>query len=188
MDRQTTLAASLIALALLPGGCISRGIKEGLGIATGGKGMAIVLQPVRARARARPLGAYQRFELGKISDAMGKTPREFFRLLPVELDKQLAARRIPNLESGKTLVIEGEILHYESSGMFGHVFGPLEEAVARIRLVDKDSGRTLGEANCVGRTKESVNLGVRTKAEGMAKAVVGWIDKLYPQDKRTRED
>lgn len=188
MDRQTTLAASLIALAMLLGGCLSRGIKEGLGIATGGKGVSIVLQPVPAGAYASPLGAYERFELGKISDAMGKTPLEFFRLLPVELDKQLADKRIPNLTSGKTLVIEGEILHYESSGLSGQIFGPLEEVVARIRLVDKDSGRTLGKANCVGRTKESVNVGVPSKAEGMAKAIVGWIDKLYPEDKRVRED
>ena len=57
----------------------------------------------------------------------------------------------------------------------------LEFAVARVEFVDKDSGKVLGRSSCVGRTTERVNLGVGKKAEGLAKAIVKWIDARYPK-------
>lgn len=188
MNRGTILVGSLAGLILLAGGC-SRVFKEGLGAATGAKGVAIPLKPVAGSPSDRPLGAYERFELGSITDGInGQTPPGLLTQLPAEFEKQLAAKKLPNPASGKTLVIRGEIRHYEASGLFGQAFGPLEEVIARIELVDKDSGNVLGVANCVGRTKESINMGVRAKAEGLAKAIVGWIDKLYPDDKRTNAE
>ena len=183
------LAVCLVGLVLLAGGCASRAIKETLGVATGAKGMATPLRPVAADSSQRPLGVYERCELGKISDDMnGHSPAELLTYLPDELARQLAAKRIPNAAAGRTLTIQGKILHYEESGLFGQAFGPLEEVVARIELVDKQSGKVLGVANCVGRTKETVNLGVKSKAEGLAKAIAGWIDKRYPEDKRTAQE
>jgi len=188
MNPRTISVLSLAGLILLAGGC-SRLLKEGLGGATGAKGVAIDLKPVATTSSDRPLGAYERFELGSITDGIsGRTPADLLTQLPAEFVKQLAAKKLPNPASGRTLLIRGEILHYEASGLFGQAFGPLEEVIARIELVDKDSGNVLGVANCVGRTKESVNMGVRAKAEGLAKAIVGWIDKLYPDDKRTNAE
>ena len=183
MNRRTILVGSLAGLILLAGGC-SRLAKEGLGAATGAKGRAIPLKSVAGSPSDRPLGAYERFELGSITDGInGRTPPGLLTQLPAEFEKQLAAKRIPNAASGRTLVVRGEIRHYEASGLFGQAFGPLEEVIARIELVDKDSGKVLGVANCVGRTKETVNTGVPKKAEGLAKAIVGWVDKLYPEEK-----
>jgi len=188
MNRGTILVLSLAGLILLAGGC-SRLAKEGLGGLTGPKGVAIPLKRVAGSPSDRALGAYERFELGRITDGIhGRTPPGLLRQLPAEFQKQLAAKKLPNPASGKTLVVRGKILHYEESGLFGQAFGPLEEVIARIELVDKDSGKVLGVANCIGRTKESINMGVRAKAEGLAKAIVGWIDKLYPADKHVKTE
>ncbi len=76
------------------------------------------------------------------------------------------------------------MLHYEDSSVVGKALGPLEFVVARVQFVDKDSGKVLATVNCVGRTTTRVNLGVARKAEGLAKAIVRWIDERYPKDKR----
>jgi len=185
MVQRKLLLVTVVALASVLGGCAGRAIREGLGVAVGAKGVAIPIKAVSTANSPRPLGQYERFELGVIhDDTNGLAPPELFTKLPGELDKQLAAKRIPNAPTGKALLIRGKVLHYEHSGLFGQVFGPLEEVVARLELVDKADNRVLGVANCVGRTKETINLGVATKAEGLAKAIAGWIDRLYPKDKR----
>jgi hypothetical protein len=60
------------------------------------------------------------------------------------------------------------------------VLGPLEEVVARVTLVDRETGRTIGVANCIGRTSTRMNLGPKLKAEGLAKAVVLWLRSHNP--------
>ena len=188
MKRRTILIILLSGFMTLTGGCISRLAKEGFGAATGGKGSFTVLQPISADMNARPLGVYDRFELGSITDNMnGLAPTGLFSALPGEFAVALAGEKIPNALRGKTLLIRGKVLHYEDASMTGHAFGPLEEVVARIELVDKNTGRVIGVANCVGRTQESVNTGVSKKAEGLAKAIAKWIDKYYPQDKRIKD-
>jgi len=188
MERRAILATALAGWMLVGGGCYSRAIKEGLGVAVGARGTVTVLEDVPGES-GTALGEYKRFELGRISPGKlgSKVPPDLTALLPGEFAKALAAKKIPNASSGKTLLIRGEILHYENASLAQEVFGPLEEVVARVELVDKDTGRVLGVANCVGRTKESVNRGVRAKAEGLAKAVVAWIDKHYPKDQRVRD-
>ncbi|MDY7010611.1 MAG: hypothetical protein SVV80_07650 [Planctomycetota bacterium] len=182
MNRRTVLIILLSGFMVFTGGCISRIAKEGLGGVTGGKGSFAVLQPVSAT-----LGVYERFELTQLADDMnGMAPSELFSALPGEFAKALDEEKIPNASSGRTLLIQGKILHYENASMSGHAFGPLEEVVARIELVDKDAGKVIGVANCVGRTKESVNTGVSKKTEGLARAIVKWIKEHYPEDQRTK--
>ena len=189
MNGRAILAVPLVGFLAVASGCTGRLIKESMGVAMGAKGATTMLQPVPQGHDARPLGVYERFELGQIrDDTNGQTPAAVFSLLPGAFEKQLADKKIPNAASGKTLLIRGKVLHYEDSGLVGQVFGPLEEVVARIELVDKETGKVLGVANCVGRTQESVNIGVQTKVEGLAKAIVRWIDKLYPEEKRIREE
>ncbi|KPK81456.1 MAG: hypothetical protein AMJ81_10600 [Phycisphaerae bacterium SM23_33] len=187
MKTRTVLVVVIVGLALSAGGC-TRGIKEAAGLFTGAKGSLTVLEPISADSQARPLGAYQRFELAEFADDMnGKAPKDLFRLLPGAFDVALAGKKIPSAASGKTLLIRGKVLHYEDSSAVGMALGPLEFAVARAEFVDKDSGRVLGAANCVGVTSESVNVGVAKKAEGLAKAIVKWIDSRYPEDQRVKD-
>lgn len=187
MNRRTILIILLTGFVTLTGGC-SRIAKESIGGITGGKGSWTVLHPISTSRQARPLGVYKRFELARLTDDMnGRAPAALFSALPREFAKELAVKEIPNARSGKTLLIRGKVLHYEDASMTGHAFGPLEEVVARIEFVDKDTGKVIGVANCVGRTKESVNTGVPKKAQGLAKAIVGWIDCRYPDSQRIKD-
>ena len=63
----------------------------------------------------------------------------------------------------------------------GQAFGPLEEAVVEIKLIDKATAKEIGSATCVGRSTETVNLGLEKKAQGIAKAVVDWIQSKRPK-------
>jgi hypothetical protein len=176
------IALSLLAGCLVAAGGCSRAIKEGVGVARGAKGLYAPIDPVAPTDTARPLGEYQRFELGDFRDDFaGKTPTELFRLLPSEFEKQVAEKELPNVPGGRTLVARGRVLHYEDASLLGNAISPLEEVVARVELVDADSGRVLGVANCIGRTKETVNSGVQKKAEGLAKAIASWIADRYPK-------
>ena len=181
MRKAGLLAVALAAASVLPG-CISRGIKEGIGVVRGGRGVYAPIQPLRATGGVKPLAAYTRFELGRIGDNFGgKAPKRLGELLPAKFREQLAKRKLPNTSRGKTLVIRGEILHYEQEGMVGLAFGDFEEVIARLEMVDKSSGKVLGTANCIGRSKESINRGVDSKAEGLAKAIADWIAANYPK-------
>ena len=181
MKRTTVLILVTTVLSLAATGCMT-GVKEGAALVMGAKGNVTELQPVAADRNARPLGAYQRFELGQITDDIGgRTPSQFLSLLRGKFNEQLAEAKLPNSPTGKTLVIRGRIIHYESEDMFGMVTGPLEEVVVRAEMVDKDTGKVLGTANCIGRTTARVNKGVPKKAEGLAKAFVKWIASRYPK-------
>jgi len=173
----------MVALLLVAGGC-GRGVGEAVGGIRGGQGSCRVLKA----APAVDVGAYQRFELERIADGMeGLAPAEVFSALPAEFAKALADKKIPNAASGKTLLIRGKVLHYEGAGMLDRALGPLEQVVARIEYVDKASGKVLALANCVGRTKDNISVGPRTKAQGLARGIVRWIDERYPKDKRLED-
>ncbi|MCK4603048.1 MAG: hypothetical protein KAU28_11315 [Phycisphaerae bacterium] len=184
MKRTAVIVIVAITAILAVQGC-TRAIKETVGMARGAKGLYTPIQPVDPVKEARPLGEYTRFELGEITDDFGgKVPADLFRLLPMEFEEALAEKKLPNEPGGKTLLIRGTILHYEDACMVGTVLGPLEEVIARLELVDKDSGKVIGKGNCIGRTTETVNQGVDKKAEGLAKAIANWIDARYPKEGR----
>lgn len=175
------LMVSLVGLLALVGGC-GTAIGEGAALAMGAKGEPTTIQAVSAN-----LGVYQRFELGTITDDMGgKVPRELLTLLPGAFAKELEDEKIPNAHSGKTLLIQGKILHYQGASSMAVATAGVEFVVARIELVDKDSGQVLGVANCAGWTSKRVTLGVPEKAQGLAKAIVKWIDNRYPEDRRIK--
>ena len=183
MKKPLTLAAIAALAGLTAPGCLSTAIKEGAGVALGAKGTYLIIQPLSPDKEARPLGEYTRFELGPITDGIGgRTPSDFLSYLPKAFEDEMKDTGLPDDPSGKTLVIRGTITHYETSGMLGLAMGPMEEVIVRTELVDKASGQVLGVANCIGRTTEGVNMGVRKKAQGLAKAFAKWIEDRYPKD------
>ncbi len=177
MKNSTWMIALLSLACLLPAqGCIGRAISEGVGVVTGAKGSYMALQPVAPTPKSTALVEYTVFELSRFDvDAGLQIPVAFTDAFPHKFRHELIRQKFPAAEGNKTLVIRGRIMHYESAGMMGQLFGPFEEVVTRVELVDKTSGRVLGVANCIGRSQESVNKGPEDKAEGLAKGIVSWI-------------
>lgn len=174
------LVAGLATASVTGTGCTTA-IKEGVGIARGAKGLYVPVQPVSPDPSARALAGYGRFDMGPVIDDMGgRAPRRLIDDLPGEIARRLAEAQLPDEPGGKTLVIRGRILHYEDASTLAMVLGPVEEVVARMELVDRDTGAVLGVANCIGRTTERVNRGLDKKTEGLAKAIVAWIVARYP--------
>jgi hypothetical protein len=179
------LLASLALAAALSAGCTGRLITEGKESVLGAKGIVAGESGMTPPAEFM-LAQYRHFELAGFTDDMnGHVPPELFSHLSSEFSKQLADKGIPN-SSGKTLLIRGRVLYYEDASTLGTVLGPFEEAVARVEFVDKDSGRTLTDCYCVGRTESLRQKGARGKAEGLAKAITTWIAKRYPKAQKVK--
>ena len=173
------LAASVACVAP---GCVGQVFKEGSGVVMGAKGTFMPIVPLAGANVDRPLGAYTHFELGTITDEIGgRIPPEFVPLLEAAFPQQLRKAGLPDSPGGRTLLLRGAVIHYESSSTMGFVLGPLEEAIVRTEMVDKATGKVLATANCLGRTEARVNAGAREKAEGVAKGMVKWIESGFPE-------
>lgn len=169
---------SLVALSSMAG-CMSRAFKEATEF--GGKGSYSEISPLPGGPGSTPLGAYTMFELEQLADdSGGHTPQEMFAALPDAFAEAISEKGLPHT-SGKTLLVRGTVIYYESANLVGQAFGPLEEVVARVQLVDEATGRVLGEANVVGRTKTTRNQSPRQKAVGLARGIVKWIDENFPE-------
>ena len=180
---RTTL---LMALALLipAGGCASRAFKEVT--ESGGQGSYLEVSSLASRS-STPFADYTRFQLEPLTDESGgNTPPEVFSLVSSYFREELLERRLPDVE-GKTLIIRGAIWHYEKEGLFGQLFGPQEEAIARVQFVDAESRRVLVTANIVGRTKTTRNQGPGGKARGIARGMVKVIDDRFPEANKIPE-
>jgi hypothetical protein len=153
-------------------GCM-RGAQEIVAEFRGAEG---VVSPLDA---GTSLASYSNFELGETkNDIGGQLPPRFTAYLR-QADKQL-----PQDPRGRTAVICMEVLYFELQGTYGKIMKPLEEVVVRAQIVDKKSNRVLATANLVGRSTEYNTAGTQKKAEGLAKAIVEWIQMYYPGGKR----
>jgi hypothetical protein len=183
MKTRNLVLVLLTAGLVFSGGCVSRIAKEGLGAATGAKG-SFYESPSMGHEGAKPLAGYQDFQVGRVEDAFkGRTPRQLLSSLPQEIRQNLRKESLPTGKGGKTCVINVSVLYYEQAGAMGQVFGPLEEVIAEVQLVDKNDDRVVGNAICVGRSTTTANQGVEKKAQGLAKGVVNWIKSRYPNMK-----
>jgi hypothetical protein len=171
----------MVACLSVSTGCMSRAIKEGIGVATGAKGMWVVSSGLSGGEAAAPLAAYTRFEVQSFADQSPlAVPSLINARLPQYVAEQLQEKKIPNEAGGRTLTVRGTFIYYEdASQATDQVFGPFEEVIARVQLVD--GGQVVGEAVCVGRSTQTVNMGADKKAQGLAKAIANLIDKHYPK-------
>lgn len=185
MFRRIALAA-VIALGLAAGGGCSRAISEGMEKTLGPTGIVSPMDPRWPEKDQMYLASYRNFELEQpIKSQFPDTPAEFMHYFPIKLNEQLAGKSLPTDRNGKTLLIDVDILGYQSVSSYQKAWGPTEEVVARVTLKDKASGKIVGRAICFGRTYQSVGLGPKWKAWGLARAIVnGWIDKYYPKEGR----
>ena len=176
--------ATLTGLMLLSQGCVGRVVGEGAEKTLGPKGAYWQEKPLAAGKDAKPLGVYKRFELGTVKNDFGKNvPSDLIPKFREEFAKELKEAKLPEEAAGKTLLINVTIIHYESADTTDNVLGPLEQVVAHVEMVDKDSQQVLASGNAIGRTGKTVGMGVDWKARGLAKALVKWIGDYYPKGK-----
>ena len=175
------LALVLLACAMISTGCVSRAIKEGVGVAFGPKGVSVPIQPIAENMA----GKYYVFQVEPFADETPSgVPQIVKDTLAPQVQQKMAefydSRKILPQTGAESLTIRGSFIYYEdANNTTDQVFGPFEELLARVRLY---SGRRLvGEAYCVGRSTESVNKGPEKKAQGLAKAIVNWIATAYPK-------
>lgn len=182
MNRLRFFALAVAAALLLTSGCASRIFKETTEF--GGRGSYTLVKPTSAGLSAYTLADYTDFELTRLGDKTGgQTPPQVFAIMPMAFEKALAKANLPR-SGGKTLLIRGDVWYYEKAGLFGQMFGPFEEALARVEFVDKASGRVIGEANIVGRTKTTRNQGPEQKGRGLARGIVKLIDDHFPPSRK----
>ena len=174
--------AVLVGLAMWSSGCMGRLVGEGAEKALGPKGDYWEEQPLAASKKLKVLDAYGRFELGAVQNDYGRNlPSDFIPKFKAEFAKQLKESRLAKAPPGKTLVFNVSLVHYEVADTTDNVLGPLEQVVARVTLVDKDTQQVLATGNAIGRTGKTVGLGVDWKARGLAKALLKWAMDYYPK-------
>jgi hypothetical protein len=179
--HSVVLWAPLAAVLPLAGGCFTAA-KEGIGVATGPKGVYAQTQRLAPGDTSTVLAPYGRFELeGFQDDFAGQAPPALLEYLPLHFRRQLAQHKLLPNDEGKTLLVRGTVIYYQSVGTVGGVvLGDIEQVVTRVELVDQGSQQVLGQAICVGLSTDRVNMGVEKKAEGLAKAIVQWIADNCP--------
>jgi hypothetical protein len=189
MKSLCSLSVALLAgLMLLSQGCVGRVVGEGAEKALGPKGAYWQEKPLAASKDSKVLASYRRFELGTVKNDFGKNvPSDFIPKFRSEFAAELKEARLPSDSSGKTLLINVSVIHYETADTTDNVLGPLEQVVAHVDLVDKDSQQVLASGNAIGRTGKSVGMGVDWKARGLAKALVKWISDYSPKSKEDEE-
>lgn len=170
--------AGVLTIVLAAGscGCVGRAVNEGVGLATGPTGLFMQIETI-----TKSLDDYAGFELERFQDDTGgRIPDEFWTALEESFEAELATRRLP--DGGETtpfVRVRGWVMHVETNSLTGLVLGDFEEVMMRAELIDAQTGDLLGRANLIGRSDDSVNRGIRKKAQGAARALAAWIDAYY---------
>lgn len=183
MRKVATLHVFVLSMAAVASqGCLGRMIGEGAEGAMGPKGAYFEEQPVAATKDAKKLSSYGKFELGTVTNEYGRNvPAEFMAEFPKQFADKLKGSKLSKSKGSDTLVFNVSIIHYEEADMTDNVFGPLEQVVAHVELVDKGSGAVVASGNAIGRTGKTVGLGPKAKAEGLAKALIKWAEDYYKE-------
>jgi hypothetical protein len=188
MTRWTVVVVAAIVGVLLCQGCgrlIDEGVEKGLGPTA----KTLPMEPKWPANDPNFLAQYKNFELGSLKSNFPDTPQAFMDYFPTKLQDQLLGKSLPVGKGGKTLAIDVTILAYQPVSSYSKALGPTEEVVADVILKDKESGKVVGHAICIGRTYQSVGLGVKWKAWGLSRAIVNkWIDKYYPKEGRVETE
>lgn len=173
----------MISLLVMQG-CM-RLIGEGAEAGLGPSGKYYENKMVAPSKDRTALADYRNMELVEFKNEYGQNvPNDFLRAFPIEFRRHAEGAGLLN-PGGKTIGFKVAVIHYETADMTDNVFGPLEQAVARVEMIDKDTGRVLATGNALGRTGKTVGLGPEKKAVGLAKALLKWVEDYSP--KKTKD-
>jgi hypothetical protein len=169
MTRLVTMMLAAIALTISCTGCMGRMIGEGLGVATGASGKLVTsdLSPDLMR--------YKGLTVEPIRVTPGlQVPAEMSSLIATDLATVGASRNL--MPSGQpALKVTGEIIHYETADMIDTAIGPLSEVIVQAKLIDGSSGKLIGQANLIGRSKATTSGNLKDLAAGVGKAFDKWL-------------
>jgi len=115
------------------------------------------------------LRAYSRVDFKGFKSDIGRNlPEPVLRSINDAVADRLRKTEF-NQSSGKTLVVKGDIIHFETT--------PNRYAVARVALIDPERAETVGLANVTGRaTAEAV-----TVPDEVAAGIANGVDDLLRQ-------
>jgi hypothetical protein len=186
MKRIISATALLALSGLLGPGCVGRAISEGVEKTLGPSGYCLPIEPKWPQKDQGYLAKYQSFELAPVKSEFPDTPREFMADFPTRFSSQMTSKGLPMNRPGKALQIQVTILAYQSSSStVSTALGPTEEVVARVDFVDKDAGKPIGRAICIGRTYQTIGMGTEWKSWGLCRAIVNkCLDNYYPKEGR----
>lgn len=169
MTRAMTMTLAALTVTIACTGCVGRMIKEGMGAATGASGKVVDGGPLP------DLSHYRAVTVEPVTVATDiRVPPEMSQLVQAELTSAAVDRGLA-LSGQPALTISGEIIHYETAGMVDTAIGPLAEVIVRTRLTDAGTGKIVGTANLIGRSKATVSSGAEDLADGVGKALSKWL-------------
>ncbi|NOZ23915.1 MAG: hypothetical protein GXP25_22795 [Planctomycetes bacterium] len=93
----------------------------------------------------------------------------------------LVVTTVANQPPQGTLVIQGEIVYYDPGEVNERVLGISGECelIARVSLIDKETGNIIGKVDARGIVKTTFNE-AETVSQGVAKGVAKWIKENHP--------
>jgi len=167
---------SLFAISLTSaGGCLSRAAKE---VFLSPKGFSVPKKMAAAQRRS-----YSKVQFENLTNTgISIMPADMNQILRVTLAEQIAKlkpkKSILDPAAKRVLTVRGRYVYYEEAGgMLDQAFGPFEEIIALVELVDQPSGKVIASGYCVGRTNTTKLQGPKRKAEGLSKAIIDFIRK-----------
>lgn len=169
MSRTVTMMLALAALGIGCTGCMSRMISEGAGAATGASGKMV------SSEMTPDLTKYKGLAIETISVAPGlQAPAEMPSLLQTSL-ANAGAKMGLQPEGTPSLKLSGQIAHYETAGTVDTAIGPLAEVIVRMKMIDAQSNKVIGQANLIGRSKATSSSSPKNLADGVGKALDKWL-------------
>jgi hypothetical protein len=188
MNRQWVGRKNLILLVMVGlmltsmtgcgGGMFGFGAKRLLNEVKGGEGQLVIIKDPGPAA----LMEYQNVRIERFSSQIGSalpgyTTGVIHDAVVREMVKKPKLYNLVSPESQKksTLIIRGQIIHYQASSGISSVFSSFSQLICRVELVDAASGKIIGQANCVGLSKAIARSGIEELSEGVAKAVKKWL-------------
>ncbi len=176
MKRITLLGLVAILLTSV-GGCITRAAKEAI---LSPKGFSV---PVPTKLAAAQRNSYSKVQIENFTNTgIATMPADMNQILQTTLAGQIATlkpkKAILTPSPARVLLVRGQYVYYEEAGgILDQAFGPFEEIIALVELVDQSSKKVVAKGYCVGRTGTTRLQGPKRKAEGLAKAIIDFIRK-----------
>jgi hypothetical protein len=176
MKRITLLGLVAILLTSV-GGCLGRAAKEAI---LSPKGFSV---PVASKLVGSQQSSYSKVQFEDFTNTGITTmPADMNLILRTTLAEQIAKLKPKNAiltpSPARALLVRGQYIYYEEAGgILDQAFGPFEEIIAMVELVDKPSGKVVAKGYCVGRTGTTRLQGPKRKAEGLSKAIIELVRK-----------